>query len=316
MSLRHFIVLAATLALATVTLADTLELTGGHAVRGDVLRHKGDRLIVDIGFTVLEIPADAVIRLIEDDEDIQRTATTSGDLYRLDPEREDLTVKENMTRCAEAVVQVRTPVGLGSGFVIQADGYVVTNQHVISGEHELTVTVFQSEDGQLSNLHFDRVRIVAMSPSLDLALLKIENTEGRQFATVPLAPDDTLRQGQTVFAIGSPLGLDRSVSQGIVSLTQRLVDDHLLIQTTTQINPGNSGGPLFNLKGEVVGVSDLKIVGVGLEGLNFAIPVGAVQQFLRNRNAYAFDPRNPNSGFRYPRPPRAPAATDDREDTP
>ena len=63
-------------------------------------------------------------------------------------------------------------------------------------------------------------------------------------------------------------------------------------------------------------MSDLKIVGVGLEGLNFAIPVGAVQQFLRNRNAYAFDPRNPNSGFRYPRPPRAPAATDDREDTP
>ena len=78
----------------------------------------------------------------------------------------------------------------------------------------------------------------------------------------------------------------------------------MYIQTTTQINPGNSGGPLFNLKGEVVGVNNMKIVSVGAEGLGFAIPTANLKLFLRNREAFAFDPANPNSGFRYNRPPR------------
>ena len=100
-----------------------------------------------------------------------------------------------------------------------------------------------------------------------------------------------------------PLGLDRTVSTGIVSLTNRLIRGRVFIQTTTEINPGNSGGPLFNLRGEVVGVNDLKLIGIGLEGLNFAIPTSALTEFLRNRNAFTFDPRNPNAGFRYNRPP-------------
>jgi serine protease Do len=106
-----------------------------------------------------------------------------------------------------------------------------------------------------------------------------------------------------VFAVGSPLGLDRTVSTGIISLTNRVIRGRLFIQTTTEINPGNSGGPLFNLKGEVVGINDLKLVGIGLEGLNFAIPVSTLKEFLHNRSAFAFDPRNPNAGFRYNRPP-------------
>jgi serine protease Do len=78
----------------------------------------------------------------------------------------------------------------------------------------------------------------------------------------------------------------------------------MYIQTTTQINPGNSGGPLFNLKGEVVGVNNMKIVAPGAEGLGFAIPSTILKMFLRNRDAFAFDPANPNAGFRYNRPPR------------
>jgi serine protease Do len=106
-----------------------------------------------------------------------------------------------------------------------------------------------------------------------------------------------------VFAVGSPLGLDRSVSRGIVSLTNRVIGGRVLVQTTAEINPGNSGGPLFNLSGEVVGINDLKLMGIGLEGLSFAIPVSVLRDFLNNRNAFAFDPRNPNAGFRYSQPP-------------
>jgi serine protease Do len=208
-----------------------------------------------------------------------------------------------MFRVAEAVVQVRTPTGLGSGFLIHPDGYVITNQHVVSGEHEITITLFKQQQNELENVQFTKVRIIAFSPHLDLALLKIEDPAGRDFATVPLPGGDDLRQGQTVFAVGSPLGLDRTVSTGIVSLTNRLIGGRIFVQTTTEINPGNSGGPLFNLRGEVVGVNDLKLVGIGLEGLNFSIPASTLKEFLRNRNAFAFDPRNPNAGFRYSRPP-------------
>jgi serine protease Do len=174
---------------------------------------------------------------------------------------------------------------------------------VISGEHEITVTVFQQRGEELRNIHFPVARIIAVSPHIDLALLKVDDPQGHDFATVPLAAEDDLRQGQTVFAVGSPLGLDRTVSAGIVSLTNRVIGGHLFIQTTTDVSPGNSGGPLFNLRGEVVGVNDLKLVGIGVEGLNFAIPVSTLRVFLHNRAAFAFDPRNPNSGFRYHRPP-------------
>ena len=80
------------------------------------------------------------------------------------------------------------------------------------------------------------------------------------------------------------------------------------MQTTTQINPGNSGGPLFNLRGEVVGVNNMKIAAVGAEGLGFSICAQVVKSFLDHRDAYAFDPRNPNAGFRYLRPPKRGAA--------
>ena len=111
--------------------------------------------------------------------------------------------------------------------------------------------------------------------------------------------------GQPVFAIGNPLGLERSVSEGIVSTAKRNFGGVLYIQTTAAINPGNSGGPLFNLKGEVIGVTNMK-AGFLTEGLSFAIPVEYLRHFLRNRDAFAFDKHHPNSGHHYLRPPRKP----------
>jgi len=292
---------------------ETIELTGGARISGRILDRRSDRLVVDLGFRVVEIPMDAVERITEDGAP-PAVDSYSVDLYGIRPGLEEATVKENIGRVAEAVVQVRTPTGLGSGFVIHPDGYVVTNQHVIAGEHEITVTLFKERENELENLQLTTVRIVAFSPEMDLALLKVEADPPLSFTTVPLAAESNLRQGQTVFAVGSPLGLDRSVSTGIVSLTNRVIAGNLYIQTTTEINPGNSGGPLFNLRGEVVGITNLKLAGIGLEGLNFAIPVSTLKEFLKNRNAFAYDPRNPNAGFRYNRPPSLAGATDSTEE--
>ena len=114
-----------------------------------------------------------------------------------------------------------------------------------------------------------------------------------------------------MFAIGSPLGLERTVTEGIVSTKTRPMQGELYLQTTAQINPGNSGGPLFNLQGEVVGVTNMKIT-FG-EGLGFAIPVVAVKYFLEHRDAYAYDNDNPSNPYRYLEPPnRAQKRTDSR----
>lgn len=300
---------------ATTAGAETIRLHGGAEITGDIVLHKADTLIVDLGFRVIEIPTNEVSGIVESDPG-RPVIPETLDLYETEPGRTAISVKENIDRCGEAVVQVRTPTGLGSGFVIHPSGYVVTNQHVISGEHQISVTLFRQGENELEQVHFNQVRIVALDSWSDLALLKIEDAGDHSFMTVPLGSYGELRQGQSVFAVGSPLGLDRSVSEGIISLTNRLIEGRLLIQTTTEVNPGNSGGPLFNLRGEVIGVNDLKLVGLGVEGLNFAIQVSTLKDFLRNRDAFAFDPRHPNAGFRYLSPPHHSSASHGKDESP
>lgn len=282
-----------------------IELTEGAVLDAQVIDEKPDRIVVDLGYTVLAIPRDAVANITTDEEaDEAKDDASDVSLFRLSKSAPLLPLKELADHVGGAVVTVTTPVGLGSGFFIHPAGYVVTNDHVVAGEHEIAITLFErGEGGELSKTQFENVRIIATSPEWDLALLKIENPENRRFQTVPLGGSDELRQGQPVFAIGNPLGLERSVSEGIVSVKNRLIDGRLFIQTTAQINPGNSGGPLFNLRGEVVGVNNMKVTGFGAEGLGFAIPAAMLERFLLNRDAFAFDPRNPNSGFRYNSPP-------------
>jgi len=117
---------------------------------------------------------------------------------------------------------------------------------------------------------------------------------------VQLGDSDYLAVGDSVFAIGSPLGLERTVTEGIVSTKTRQMQGELYMQTTAQINPGNSGGPLFNLRGEVVGVTNMKMFG---DGLGFAIPADKVKEFLKNRDAYSYDTDNPSNPYRYLQPP-------------
>jgi len=307
--LRFLILLAFFFAGAFVSQAfHSIELKNGAAVQGEVVLERADAVYIDLGFDVLAVPK-ASISVVQtrDSEtgEFPAAGSRATTLYQVNADRGDQTIRDWVDELGEAVALVQTPTGLGSGFVIHKDGYVVTNDHVIAGEHRISITIFEEGTNELAKVTYDNVRIVATSSELDLALLKIEASNPEPFTAVPLAAvDEGLREGQTVFAIGSPLGLDRTVSEGIISVANRVINGRLYLQTTTQINPGNSGGPLFNLKGEVVGVNNMKIAAVGAEGLGFSISSGTLKSFIDNRDAYAFDPRNPNAGFRYLNPPK------------
>ena len=286
----------------------SLELKNGATVQGELVLERADSVYVDLGYQLLEVPKSAVAQVQGVDVSsggLPQLSSRADTLYQVADARGDQTIRDWVDELGEAVALIQTPTGLGSGFIIHQDGYVVTNDHVIAGEHRISITVFKEGSHEMSKVTYDNVRIVATSSELDLALLKIESEHADPFVTVPLAAvDEGLREGQTVFAIGSPLGLDRTVSEGIISVANRVINGRLYLQTTTQINPGNSGGPLFNLKGEVVGVNNMKIAAVGAEGLGFSISSGILKSFIDNRDAYAFDPRNPNAGFRYLSPPK------------
>ncbi len=289
-----------------------LVLKNGTEMRGEVLRERDDAVLLDLGFTVLSVPRGDIASLekitVKTAENQGPAAAQGEDIYFVEPGRESLAVEKNVQRVAESVVQVQTASGLGSGFIINKMGYVITNQHVIAGEREITVVVYRKRAGGLEKQAFTKVKIIAMNGFLDLAILQIDDPAAEGLPFVPMGDSDALTQGQHVFAIGSPLGLERTVSQGIVSIKARENGGRWYIQSTTQINPGNSGGPLFNARGEVVGVNNMKAAGVGVEGLGFSIPANVLKLFLKNRDAFAFDPRNPNAGFRY-LPPPAPDET-------
>jgi serine protease Do len=299
--------------------AEIVVLKDKATVTGKILAEKRDLVLVDLGYTVLSIPRSQVVRITQEGAEEARAtkapkgkpappvaaaATTGADgseLFRAAKGNAgEKSVRELVTQLGESVVQVRTPGGLGSGYFLNEEGYLITNFHVIEGETQISIEVYHQKSGQLERKVYKQVRIAAMNKFQDLALLKVEDSDAPKFAWVPLGDSDALAVGERVFAIGSPLGLERTVTEGIVSTKTRLFQGELYIQTTAQINPGNSGGPLFNLKGEVVGVTNMKIFG---EGLGFAIPVDNVKRFLRNRDAFAYDTDNPSNPYRYLQPP-------------
>ena len=295
---KHLIFLT-TLVIAAGLRGDTFTLPGGAVVTGPVIKESPEAVVVDLGFEVLRIPTDKIIsRSSNSTKAESETITANSEIYTQRKNLPTRTVSDLVSQVAPATVQVNTPGGQGSGFIISEEGYLVTNNHVISGENEISIILYEKGEKELRKVTFDKVELIAQSPLFDLALLKIHAEQ--KFPFVPIAPRNALDQGQEVFAVGSPLGLERTISQGIVSVKNRVVASGMtLIQHTAQINPGNSGGPLFNRKGEVVGVNNLKISAAGLEGIGFAIPSATVFHFIDSRNAYAFDPRNPNAGYRY-----------------
>jgi serine protease Do len=308
MSFKQQLAVAALIGCGThFIFADTIQLKDASAITGKILAEKSDSLVVDVGYTALVIPRTAITsvsKAVAAAAGAAPAAATlaSGQFYsattKVSAARD---VSSLVKQIGEAVVQVKTPGGLGSGFFINDDGYLITNFHVIEGETEISVEVYQQKNGQLDRETYKQVKIIAINKFHDLALLHIEDKNTPRFKSVMLGSADALNVGDGVFAIGSPLGLERTVTQGILSTKTRQLEGELYLQTSTQINPGNSGGPLFNLAGEVVGVTNMKIT-FG-EGLGFAIPAELVKSFLDHRDAFAYSTDNPNNPFRYLEPP-------------
>jgi serine protease Do len=307
---KHFVLPVLLVCAAHFACADTIQLKGNDAVTGTILAEKSDAVVVDVGYTVLVVPRSVITKISKVAAAVSPAATASNLLvsvnapqfYSADARPATARdVQDLVKQIGEAVVQVRTPEGLGSGFFINADGYLITNFHVIEGETEISVEVYHQTDGQLARDTYKQVRIVAINKFHDLALLHIEDKATPKFKFITLGSADALTVGDSVFAIGSPLGLERTVTQGIISTKTRELEGELYLQTTAQINPGNSGGPLFNMAGDVVGVTNMKIT-FG-EGLGFAIPVELVKNFLDHRDAFAYSADNPNNPYRYLEPP-------------
>lgn len=292
--------------------AATVQLKDKASVTGKILAEKSDHIVVDVGYTALVIPRANIVKILDDETApeatpaktnvIAVTAVASTNFYAVSPTPpKERSVRELVNQLGESVVQVRTPGGLGSGFFLNEDGFLITNFHVTEGETQISVEVYHQRNGQLERHTYKQVKIVALNKFADLALLKIEDKDAPKFVRTILGDSDALAVGETVFAIGSPLGLERTVTEGIMSTTTRQMGGDLYLQTTAQINPGNSGGPLFNLRGEVVGVTNMKVSSG--EGLGFAIPVERLKHFLNHRDAFAYDNDNPSNAYRYLEPP-------------
>ncbi|HZU82367.1 MAG TPA: trypsin-like peptidase domain-containing protein [Polyangiaceae bacterium] len=179
-----------------------------------------------------------------------------------------LTVADIAARALPAVVTIRTAETLGTGFVVRSDGWIATNLHVIVGGPRVRVTLGDERE-------FDVVEVLAASPEHDLALLRVE---ARGLHTVPLGDSDTMRPGDPVVAIGNPLGLEDTVSNGLVSARRR-IDGLEVLQVSAPIAPGSSGGPLFNERGEVIGVATAVLQGG--QNLNFGVPVRYLAPMIR-----------------------------------
>lgn len=174
--------------------------------------------------------------------------------------------------------QQREQVGSGSGVIVTSDGYIVTNNHVVSGASEIEVT--------MDNNKTFKAELIGADPATDVALIKIDASN---LPTIPYGDSDKLRLGEWVLAIGSPYGLTSTITAGIVSAKGRSMSNtgeykiESFIQTDAAVNPGNSGGALVNIKGELVGINTAIISNTGsYAGYSFAVPVNIVKKITQD----------------------------------
>ena len=227
-------------------------------------------------------------------DNLKETKTINVNPSKFDTKNEALSATEAYNKVAPAAVVVSTKSvtqgyfmqtqeveGIGSGFIINQEGYILTNYHVIQGAQEISVT--------LSNDVTTTAQIVNYDENQDVAMIKITDESVKIPATVELGDSDSLQPGEEVIAIGTPLSteLSSTVTKGIISATSRSVAVQSgvtmnLIQTDAAINAGNSGGPLVNTKGEVVGINSSKISGEAVEGIGFSIPINDIKDKIES----------------------------------
>ena len=225
---------------------------------------------------------------------LTQTKTINVNPSKFDTKSEALSATEAYNKVAPAAVVVSTKSvtqgyfmqtqeveGIGSGFIINEEGYILTNYHVVKGAQEISVT--------LSNDVTTTAQVVNYDENQDVAMIKITDESVEIPATVELGDSDALQPGEEVIAIGTPLSteLSSTVTKGIISATSRSVAVESgvtmnLIQTDAAINAGNSGGPLVNTKGEVVGINSSKISGEAVEGIGFSIPINDIKDKIES----------------------------------
>lgn len=184
-----------------------------------------------------------------------------------------------VTSPEELYFNVMPHEGSGSGTIISSDGYILTNNHVVNGAQSARVTLFDGTNLPAS--------VVGADPANDLAIIKITPKESTKLVTIPFGDSSKLEVGRQVLAIGNPFGLDRTLTQGIVSSigrTLRTESGRLIkgiIQTDAAINPGNSGGPLLNTQGQMVGINTAILSRAGQSaGIGFAIPINIAKRII------------------------------------
>jgi serine protease Do len=299
--------------LATHGFSEEVALKGGAKVQAPLLKNADAAVVLDLGYDVLRIPRGEVLAIHEDqwaDEGTEPGDTNALYTVRM-PAR--ITTAEATELYAPAVVLVKTAAGLGSGFFINKKGYLITNFHVIAGEKHISVTQFLQEGKVLRRIVHKEVEIIATTPFQDLAILRLTDFD-TEITPVVFAAEENLSIGETVFAIGNPLGLERTVTEGVLSQTHRNFGGILYLQVDAPVNPGNSGGPLFNARGQVIGIINMGVP--SMEGLNFAIPARHAKYMLDHIDAFAYDATNPESGFVYPDPPRRPGKFSSKQKEP
>jgi len=287
--------------------AEVIVIKGGAEVTGTILKSDEKFVIVDIGFDVLRIPRPEILKIGKEKSDTPQAPDpvriSTNNLYTVKAMEETSTVI-NVSTFAPAVVIVTTPAGMGSGFLINSRGFLVTNFHVIREQRNISVTRLIKSGAELKRVIHKNVRIVALDPFHDLAVLQLKEKPTAPFTPVILGSQSNPDMGEKIFIIGNPLGLERTVTEGVVSHTARNFGGKLFLQVDASVNPGNSGGPLFNSRGQVIGVINMGVR--AMQGLNFAIPVHHVTYLLDHIDAYAFNEANPLSGYVYSTPPANP----------
>ena len=233
-------------------LADTIVLKQGQTLTGDILAEKETVIYVDIGVTVLPIPKDEILEYkystnldIEDTDankpyvEIGKSQQPAGQLYRVGNLKKT-TIEKCVDAYSEAVVKISTPAGTGSGFFVNEQGYLITNYHVIERETKVEVTMFQKAKDGFEKKKFKKVKIEAINPFVDLALLKVEDLGDAKVTFAYLGDIDSIKVGEKVFAIGNPLGLERTVTDGVISSINRAFEGLVYIQTNADIKIGRA----------------------------------------------------------------------------
>ncbi|MGL5352783.1 MAG: S1C family serine protease, partial [Clostridium sp.] len=220
--------------------------------------------------------------------------STVNDEVNKDGNKEKMPIEDIVKKLSPAVVTVSVKKqatrfeqgseGVGTGFIVDENGTIVTNNHVIEGANDISIIFADGTEA--------KVNIVSISKEDDIAILKVVDNI-KMPGVAKLASDDVINAGQEIITIGNPLGKNFSgtVTKGIVSAPSRKISSDGIekdfIQIDAAINPGNSGGPLINLYGEVIGVNTAKQTGENVEGIGFSVPIKEVRKILNNPEQYS-----------------------------